>query len=146
MGLTGGCTCGAVRYRLGGTPFDCGWCHCTTCQRVSGAPAMVFASVKAGEWVVTEGSEHIRRIPSSSFAERLFCGQCGTPLGIDYEIQPDTFDFTVPTLDDPAAIAPGFHIFWASKVPWFDPGDDLPKHNRFRPNTVGLEGTEPPDG
>ena len=146
MALTGGCACGAVRYRLGGDPFDCGWCHCTTCQRASGAPAMVFASVKAGGWVVTEGDEHVRRVRSSSFAERLFCGQCGTPLATDYDIQPETFDFTVPTLDDPAAIAPGFHIFWSSRVPWFNPGDDLPRHDRFRPGTVGLEGTEPPDG
>ena len=45
MGLTGGCMCGAVRYELKSEPFDCGWCHCRTCQLNSGAPAMVFASV-----------------------------------------------------------------------------------------------------
>ncbi len=107
---------------------------------------MAFASVKAGEWVVTEGKEHVRWFRSSSFAERLFCGRCGTPLAIDYDIQPETFDFSVITLDDPEVIRPAFHIFWASKVAWFDPGDDLPKYDRFRPDTVGLEGTEPPDG
>src|SRR5215210_6573803 len=117
--LTGGCMCGAVRYRLDGDPFDCGWCHCTTCQRASGAPAMVFAAVKAGEWVVTEGEAEIRRVRSSSFAQRLFCDRCGTPLATDYEIQPDTFDFTITTLDQPDAIHPEFHIFWSSKVAWF---------------------------
>jgi hypothetical protein len=143
--LTGRCLCGAVRYRLDGEPFDCGWCHCRTCQLNSGAPAMAFASVKAGEWVVTEGQEQVRRIRSSSFAERLFCGCCGTPLAIDYDIQPETFDFSVVTLDDPDVIRPAFHIFWSSKVAWFDPGDGLPKYDRFRPGTRGLEGTEPPD-
>ena len=106
---------------------------------------MAFASVKAGEWVVTEGQEEVRRIRSSSFAERLFCGRCGTPLAIDYDIQPETFDFSIVTLDDPDVIRPAFHIFWSSKVAWFDPGDDLPKYDRFRPGTRGLEGTEPPD-
>jgi hypothetical protein len=105
---------------------------------------MTFASVKQGGWVVTEGEDEVRRVRSSSFAERLFCGRCGTPLAIDYDIQPETFDFSVGTLDDPGAVSPEFHIFWASKVAWFDPGDDLPKHDRFRPNTVGLDGTEPP--
>ena len=142
--LTGRCLCGAVRYRLDSAPFDCGWCHCRTCQLNSGAPAMAFATVKQSDWVVIAGDAEIRRVRSSSFAERLFCGRCGTPLAIDYDIQPETFDFSVGTLDDPGAVTPGFHIFWASKVPWFDPGDDLPKHDRFRPGTIGLEGTEPP--
>ncbi len=142
----GGCLCGAVRYRLEGDPFDCGWCHCRTCQLNSGAPAMAFASVKAGQWVVTQGEEQVRRMRFSSFAERLFCGCCGTPLAIDYDIQPETFDFSVLTLDDPALVRPGFHIFWSSRVAWFDPGDELPKNDRFRQNTVGLEGTEPPGG
>ena len=55
MGLTGGCMCGAVRYELKSEPFDCGWCHCRTCQLNSGAPAMVFASVPEGDFVWTEG-------------------------------------------------------------------------------------------
>ena len=143
--LTGRCLCGAVRYRLDSAPFDCGWCHCRTCQLNSGAPAMTFASVKQGDWVVIEGEAEIRRIRSSSFAERLFCGRCGTPLAIDYDIQPETFDFSVATLDDPNIIRPAFHIFWSSKIAWFDPGDDLPRYDRFRPGTVGVEGTEPPD-
>ncbi len=137
--------CGAIRYRLDSEPFDCGWCHCHTCQLNSGAPAMAFASVRYGDWVATAGEAEVRRIRTSSFAKRLFCGQCGTPLAIDYDIQPETFDFSIGTLDDPDAVRPGFHIFWASKVAWFDPGDDLPKHDRFRPDTVGLDGTEPPD-
>jgi hypothetical protein len=143
--LTGRCMCGSVRYRLESDPFDCGWCHCRTCQLNSGAPAMAFASVRHGDWVLTSGEDDVRRIRSSSFAERLFCRRCGTPLAIDYDIQPDTFDFSVGTLEDPGAVLPEFHIFWASKVPWFDPGDDLPKYDRFRPGTVGLQGTEPPE-
>lgn len=144
MGLTGGCMCGAVRYGLNSAPFDCGWCHCRTCQLNSGAPAMVFASVKTGDWVLSQGKDQLRRIRSSSFAERLFCGACGTPLAIDYDIQPETFDFSLATLDDPGAVAPQFHIFWSSKLAWFDPGDSLPRYDRFRPGTVGLDGTEPP--
>jgi hypothetical protein len=53
-------------------------------------------------------------------------------------------DFSVATLDDPEAIAPGFHIFWASKIGWFEPRDRLPRHEKFRADTRGLDGTEPP--
>src|SRR5215212_8447926 len=118
MGLTGGCMCGSVRYELTSDPFDCGWCHCRTCQLTSGAPAMVFASVPAGDIVV-------RSVASSSFGHRSFCGTCGTPFLMQVDHQPETVDFSVATLDDPEAIAPGFHIFWASKIGWFEPNDDL---------------------
>ena len=143
--LTGGCLCGTVRFELRSEPFDCGWCHCRTCQLNSGAPAMAFASVKRRDWTATEGREAVRTVKTSNFGERTFCGSCGTPLYVEVTHQPDTTDFSVVTLDDPGAIAPEFHIFWSSKVPWFNPGDDLPKYDRFRPDTPGLEGTEPPD-
>ncbi|MFN3388828.1 MAG: GFA family protein [Allosphingosinicella sp.] len=140
----GGCACGAVRFALKSAPFDCGWCHCRTCQLNSGSPAMVFASVPHGDYVVTRGAEAVRRFSSSSFGYRRFCGECGTPLTMEVEHQPETVDFSVATLDDPAAVAPGFHIFWSSRIAWFGPGDDLPRHARFRKDTRGLEGTEPP--
>jgi hypothetical protein len=142
---TGGCMCGGVRYELKSEPFDCGWCHCRTCQLESGAPAMAFASVMRGDWVASSGADCIRSIRSSSFGTRSFCARCGTPLFVTVEHQPDTLDFSVMTLDDPDAVVPEFHIFWSSRVGWFDPCDDLPKHDRFRPDTQGLSGTEPPD-
>ena len=138
--------CGAVRYELTSEPFDCGWCHCRTCQLSSGTPAQPFASIKRGDWVVTSGTDSLRSVRSSNFGQRSFCAQCGSPLYVTVEHQPEPLDFSVVTLDDPDAVPPEFHIFWGSKVAWFNPGDDLPKHDRFRPDTVGLEGTEPPDG
>jgi hypothetical protein len=59
--------------------------------------------------------------------------------------QPETVDFSVATLDEPDKARPNFHIFWGSKVAWFNPGDDLPKFEKFRPNTRGLERTAPPE-
>ena len=40
LNWTGGCLCGTVRYALKSEPFDCGWCHCRSCQLTSGAPSM----------------------------------------------------------------------------------------------------------
>ncbi len=35
---TGGCMCGALRYRVSGAPVLVGICHCETCRRNAGAP------------------------------------------------------------------------------------------------------------
>ena len=144
LNWAGGCLCGTVRYRLESPPFDAGWCHCRTCQLNSGAPAMAFASVPHGDWVAESGSDAIRTVRSSSFGHRGFCGQCGTSLYMKVDHQTETVDFSIATLDEPDLVSPGFHIFWGSRIAWFDPGDDLPRHERFRPDTRGLTGTEPP--
>ena len=104
---------------------------------------MPFASVGAGDFDWTAGEAAVRWVKSSSFGQRAFCGECGTPLLVKVEHQPETVDFPVVTLDDPDAVRPEFHIFWGSRVAWFDPGDELPRHEKFRPETRGLEGTEP---
>src|ERR1043165_5855244 len=108
-GLTGGCMCGAVRYELKSEPFDCGYCHCRTCQLNSGAPAMAFASVRRGDWVAREGGQKIRTIRPSNFGHRASCADCGTPLYVEVDHQPDTTDFSIVTLDNPEA-EPEFHI------------------------------------
>jgi hypothetical protein len=140
----GGCCCGTVRYRLLSEPYDPGWCHCRTCQLVSGAPAMAFATVPRGDFEVIAGGDAVANFASSSFGRRKFCALCGTPLLVEVDHQPDTLDFSIATLDDPDAFPPAYHIFRASKVGWFETIDDAPRHDRFRPDTRGLAGTEPP--
>jgi len=136
VGLTGGCACGAVRYRLASAPFDAGYCHCDTCRRSSGAPVLAFATVPLADFVVTSGAPRVRR--SSSFGERGFCADCGTQLTMHVDHQPDTIDFTVATLDDASGVAPGFHLFFGSRLPWFDTDDEHPRHEGLRPDTRGL--------
>ena len=144
--LEGGCRCAQVRYRVTELPSDAGWCHCRTCQLTSGAPAMAFATVHIAHWHLMSGEDSYVELPSSEFGCRGSCRQCGTPLTMRADFQPSTIDFTLATLDRPAEIAPAFHIFWRSRLPWFDQSDDLPRFEAFRPSTRGLDGTSPPAG
>ena len=106
---------------------------------------MAFATVPTGDFRWTSGADEVGRFRSSSFGHREFCRKCGTPLRIQVDHQPETVDFPVVTMDEPNSVPPEFHIFWGSKIDWFDTGDDLPRHDKFRPDTRGLEGTEPPE-
>ena len=134
--MIGGCACGAVRYRLDAEPYDAGYCHCTVCRRSTGAPVVAYATVPLDAFVVTAGTPRRRR--SSDFGERGFCGDCGTHLTMHVDHQPDTIDFTIPSLDAPDAVAPGYHIFAGERIAWFETADALPRHARFRPDTRGL--------
>ena len=128
--LEGGCACEAIRYRLDAEPYDVGYCHCRMCQRASGAPVLVFATVPRSAFVVTRGTPRTRR--SSSFGDRWWCGDCGTQLAMFVDDDPSEADFTVASLDDPAVLPPTFHIWTESRVSWFDTADQLPRHARRR--------------
>jgi hypothetical protein len=127
--VKGGCACGAVRYRLANPPRDAGWCHCRTCQLNSGSPAMAFATVDAADFIFEQGD--VASFKSSETGRRSFCRACGTPLFMQDE-GGDTLDFSLPTLDESGAATPGFHMYYASRIPWAGAADDLPRFARSR--------------
>ncbi|UVO49560.1 GFA family protein [Sphingomonas sp. SUN019] len=136
--MKGGCACGVVRYALRSAPRDPAWCHCRICQLNSGSPAMAFATVPAADLVLEAGEDVIRYFASSEAARRHFCGNCGTPLYVADLREPENLYVSLVTLDDPAGVPPGFHIFYAEHIPWAPAGDDLPRYDGFRrdPNAI----------
>lgn len=136
--MKGGCFCGAVRYRLASAPYDTGWCHCRVCQRISGAPALVFTTVPRGDFVVEAGADCLSTVRTTPFGTRQFCTRCGTPLTIAVNHQPDEIDVTVASLDLPDEVQPGFHIYCGSSIAWAGACDDLPRRAKLRPDTRGL--------
>lgn len=124
--LEGGCLCGSVRYRISGPPHVAGYCHCRMCQRASGAPVVPWLIVASADFAWTAGPPRVYR--SSPGAERLFCPSCGSQLAARPIAQPELFEVTLVSLDDPTATAPDHHIWTASRIAWFDTADDLPRH------------------
>jgi hypothetical protein len=112
--LTGGCQCGAVRYRVPAQPLRTSVCYCRMCQRASGAPFMAFMRHVAAD-VAWSGQPAIFK--SSSFVERGFCGACGTPLSYRWVEGPNV-SLTVNSLDDPEAVRPDLRYSPETEVSW----------------------------
>lgn len=123
-GLTGGCQCGAVRYRLSAEPTGVTICHCRMCQKASGGPMMAFGGVRLSEFFVSSGA--IATFSSSDIAERGFCARCGTPLTYR-EAGRDRVSVTLGSLDEPGAVAPVTQLGVESKVSWLVPSLSLPE-------------------
>lgn len=124
--MTGGCLCGAVRYRLADTPSTSGVCHCTTCRRASSAPSLPYAGVARLAYLVTRGNPVTYR--SSARVLRSFCGTCGSPLTYFREDQPDKIDIMTCTLDNPEACPPTEHVWMSEKLSWEAVADGLPTY------------------
>ena len=121
---TGGCQCGAVRYRLLAPPRHASVCHCRMCQKASGGPLMGFARIGKGELEWTRGRAKIFR--SSSLVERGFCAQCGTPLTYNFLDGPN-ISVTIGSLDEPNAVRPELQYGIEGKLGWFASIGALPE-------------------
>ncbi|NOU06273.1 MAG: GFA family protein [Hyphomicrobiaceae bacterium] len=107
---TGGCQCGAVRFRvteLGRPSF----CHCRMCQKAFGATGGALVTAKAFTW--TRGAP--KYFQSSKAIKRGFCADCGTPLTFEYE---GGIDIAIPTFDKAGEIAPVIQLSPEAALPW----------------------------
>ena len=64
--LDGGCTCGAVRYRILTKPLFVHCCHCRWCQRETGASFALNAMIEADRVVVLSSEPEMVNTPSNS--------------------------------------------------------------------------------
>lgn len=119
---SGGCQCGAVRFRVEGTLGDASVCHCRMCQKASGNFYLPLVSVRGARLEWTRGTR--KRFQSSNFAFRGFCGDCGTPL--TYEA-PDGIAMAIAAFDDPSSIRPTIQWGTEAKLPHTDEVPSLPQ-------------------
>jgi hypothetical protein len=113
----GGCFCGAVRYAAQEV-FDAGYCHCTVCRRISGAPAAAWFNVREEHFRVASGKP--AALQSSEHFVRYFCAACGTHLfGRD--------DLPTPTTVGSETVEPQIHQWWSDHVSWYENAADLQK-------------------
>jgi hypothetical protein len=79
--ISGGCACGAIRYKSSASRIAMANCHCTDCQRAAGAP---FTSVvlvpKPALEVQGEPRWFEAKADNGNQVRRAFCPTCGTPL------------------------------------------------------------------
>lgn len=115
--FTGGCQCGAVRYRASAVLDNAHLCHCRMCQKAMGNlfAALVAAPNDAIEW--TRGYPGLWR--SSEHVERGFCPSCGTPLLVRDDGSSRT-NFTIGSLDRPQDFPPQSQMGSEARMPWFN--------------------------
>ncbi|MBX3501220.1 MAG: GFA family protein [Alphaproteobacteria bacterium] len=119
-GLTGGCSCGAMRYRLTAPPMFVNCCHCTQCQRLTGSAFVVNALIETDRIEILAGTPQRTDGPSESGRPHDIyrCPACHTAVWSDYGRRGYLSFVRVGTLDDASSVAPHAHIFTRSKQPW----------------------------
>ena len=123
----GGCLCGGVRYRVGGSLDGVTCCHCSQCAKTTGH-YIASANCATADFAL-EKDETLRWYRSSDEAERGFCSRCGGNLfWRRVGGKGNTMSITAGTLDRPTGLRTKYHIFCGSKSDYYELTDGLKQY------------------
>jgi hypothetical protein len=123
----GGCSCGAVRYRLGSDPLFVHCCHCLNCQRQTGSAFVVNVLIEADRVEVLTGEPRAVDVARDDGSmQRIYrCPECQIAVFSEYT-RPEILFVRAGTLDEPSLVAPDVHIYTRSKLPWVTLPESVP--------------------
>jgi hypothetical protein len=121
--LTGGCSCGAIRYEIASFPLLLYSCNCTDCQTASGSAFALNMPVLTGDFHILQGRPKGWRRPSPTGADvtSWFCADCGGRIHGERTGRPETTNVRAGTLDDTKWLVPVAHMFMRSAQVWVSP-------------------------
>lgn len=141
MALSGGCQCGAVRFRIEGEPGRASICWCRMCQKAFAGPFGALVTVNQADLTWTRGER--ATFQSSDAIQRGFCAACGTPL--TYEYSADKIDLAVFAFDDPSAVEPVVQLAIDSRPAWTEHLTDMPVRPPIGGSAVAVVSRQHPD-
>jgi hypothetical protein len=119
--MEGHCTCGAVRFRLEREPMFTLACHCTWCQRETGAAFSLLTLIERSAITPLSGRVEEVTVPSPSGQGQVVrrCALCKVALWSRYGAAGPGMAFVrVGVLDRPGAFAPQVHCYTSTKQSW----------------------------
>jgi hypothetical protein len=128
--MTGGCSCGAIRYELASFPLLLYTCNCTDCQTASGSAFALNMPVLAKDFHIRRGEpkgwHHLS--PKGVQVTSRFCAECGSRLYGERAGRAEIFNLRAGTLDDTSWLVPVAHMFMKSAQAWVAPAPNAECH------------------
>jgi hypothetical protein len=130
--MEGGCSCGAVRYRLTSEPLFVHCCHCLNCQRQTGSAFVINLLIEADRVELLKSEPQPFDVPrdDGSMQQIYRCTACKVAVYSQYT-SPEFRYVRAGTLDEPRRITPDVHIFTKSKVDWVVLPESVPAFDVF---------------
>lgn len=127
------CSCGNLRAEVTGEPEAVVACHCSECQRRTGAPFGVGAYYpKARVRITGETRPYTREAASGRPFHQHFCPTCGTTLYWYSDNKPDSLGIAVGGFFDPTFPPPARSVWEQSRHEWVTLPDGLQHFPRGR--------------
>ena len=123
----GGCSCGAVRFRLNDGPLWTNICHCNACKKRTGSAfgfSIVVETANVKEFVGP--TKTFTRVGESGKSVRYeFCPTCGTTVRWHVDLIPNRQVFAGGTFDDVHQFEIAGEMYTAEALAWSRIGCEL---------------------
>ena len=129
----GRCACGQLNYRTDSDPIIIHCCHCSYCQRESGAAFALNYLVEADR-VTFEGEQEVVNTPSASGkGQRIIrCPTCHVAVSSHYPGLGESAHFLrVGTMNDRSGLQPDAYIYVGDKQSWVPLDPSIPAFDVF---------------
>jgi hypothetical protein len=138
--LSGGCSCGAIRYEITSFPLLLYTCNCTDCQTASGSAFALNMPVAAKDFHILQGQPKPwhHTSPTGVPVISWFCAECGGRLYGNRAGRAEIVNLRAGTLDDTTWLVPVAHMFMKSVQAWVQPAADAECHEIAPPDFLLL--------
>lgn len=129
MQITGQCHCGAITFKATVDPKKALVCHCTDCQRISGAPFRAVLPTPVGDVTISGSAKHYVKVADSGNRRaQAFCAECGTQLYATEAEAPKVLNLRLGCVNERAELVPQKQMWGESAMPWLGQLPNLPVH------------------
>ncbi len=130
--VDGSCHCGNIKFEAEIDLDKVTICHCTDCQRMTGAAFRTVVPAIKNSFKLLQGepSTYLKIAESGNRRIQAFCPNCGTSIYATSEFNQEIFGLRVGTLNQRSEIAPKKQIWHRSVMPWVSEIDNLPKFEK----------------
>jgi len=132
--FSGGCLCGAVRYKCNAEPMIAGHCHCDDCRKTSGTGHGSHLGVPQLALDVT-GELRFYGAPTDSgnTVSRGFCPTCGSAIYSTNSGMAGMVFIRASSLDDPEVFKPQVVVYTKRAASWDKMDPSLPSFEAMPP-------------
>tara|TARA_A100001015_G_C14940352_1_gene692270 strand:- start:837 stop:1235 length:399 start_codon:yes stop_codon:yes gene_type:complete len=116
--VNGSCHCGKIEIEAKVKLSEVRACHCTDCQKMSGAPLRAIAVAPADKIKITGvPKEYIKIGDSGNQRIQAFCSECGAQL-FATDIFRNLYNLRTGFLEQKNELVPKTHVFTKSSLSW----------------------------
>jgi hypothetical protein len=132
--MQGSCWCGRVRFEVAEPFVSVGFCHCTSCKRISGGVGTANGRARTDTIEFTDGRELITTHQPEEGTAKSFCSVCGSNLFGGGWPDSEYTSVRLTAIDSGLEQKPDAHTYVRSVAPWETlPDDGLPRYETTRP-------------
>jgi len=128
---TGSCQCRAIQYKISEKPFDCCFCHCSICRRLTGSAAGSYGTLSSYNFHWLKGESLLSSYKQNERLIRQFCSQCGSPIVSHHSLAPDQCFISLGSLDSDHGVSIEYQQFVASKANWSSVNEGIRQHQEW---------------